>query len=394
MTDEYPSSGEPPHAHASHDEAEHRASERSRLRVHPTVELIAAYGWRILVISAVAVGTLWLLSELWVLVLTMAIALYLARALDGPTRWLRSKGAPPAVAALAAVLGFLGGLALVAALLVPRISGEFDALGPTITEAVDDVERWLVEDSPFDLDHQDVEDLRETVANAVRRSFQSSEGSLVSGAIVALEVLTGIILSLITTFFILKDGDRFQRWSLGKVPEHRRPLAARLGARAWTTLGGYLKGVGILGTLEGAILGITIALVGGELAWPVAILTFFAAFIPIVGAVVSGVVAVLVALATAGTGPAVIVAITALVVQQLDNDLLAPVIYGRSLQLHPLTVLFSIVIGGALFGLGGTILAVPVTAVVVNVLAESRRDGEPAPTDPAPDEPPAAGLEA
>ena len=349
------------------------APSRDRTRIHPVIEVFAAYGWRMLIIGAVAYAGFWLLSELWVLVLTLVIAVYLARVLDSPTRWLRSKGAPPALAALTAVLGLLGAFALMVALLVPRITEEFDALGPTLTEATDDVETWLVEDSPFDLSREDVKELRATVSDAARDSFQGSEGSLVSGAIVAVEVLTGLILSLVTTFFILKDGSAFQAWCLGRLPARRQTLANRLGSRAWNTLGGYLKGVGILGTLEGAILGVTITLVGGELAWPVAILTFFASFVPIVGAVVSGVVAVLVALATAGTGPAVIVAITALVIQQLDNDLLAPVIYGRSLQLHPLVVLFSIVVGGALFGLGGTILAVPVTAVVVNVLSEARK---------------------
>lgn len=348
---------------------------RGRVGIHPVVEVFASYGWRLLVIGAVAAALFWLLAELWVLVLTLVIAVYLARVLDTPTRWLRDRGAPPAAAALIAVLGMLAALGLMVALLVPRISEEFSALGPTLTQATDDVERWLIEDSPFDLNREDVEDLRATMADAARDAFQSSEGSVISGAIVAVEVLTGLILSLVTTFFILKDGSAFQQWCLGRLPAHRRPLATRLGARAWGTLGGYLRGVGILGTLEGFVLGVTIALVGGELAWPVAILTFFAAFVPIVGAVVSGVVAVLVALATAGTGPAVIVAVTALVVQQLDNDLLAPLIYGRSLQLHPLVVLFSIVVGGALFGLGGTILSVPVTAVIVNVLAEARSPG-------------------
>lgn len=348
---------------------------RGRVGIHPVVEVFAAYGWRMLIIGAVAASLFWLLAELWVLVLTLVIAVYLARVLDAPARWMRNRGAPPALAAFLAVLALLAAFGLLIALLVPRISEEFSALGPTLTQATDDVERWLIEDSPFDLNRQDVEDLRETVTDAARDTFSSSEGSVISGAIVAVEVLTGLVLSLVTTFFILKDGSAFQSWFVGRLPAHRQPLATRLGARAWGTLGGYLKGVGLLGTLEGFVLGVTISLVGGELAWPVAILTFFAAFVPIVGAVVSGVVAVLVALATAGTGPAVIVAITALVIQQLDNDLLAPVIYGRSLQLHPLVVLFSIVVGGALFGLGGTILSVPVTAVIVNVLAEARTPG-------------------
>src|SRR3546814_3868656 len=95
--------------------------------------------------------------------------------------------------------------------------------------------------------------------------------------------------------------------------------------------------ISLLGLVEGAAIGITLALVGAELAWPVALLTFVAAFVPIVGAVLAGVVAILVALATAELGGAIVVAIVALVVQQLDNDLLAPVVYGRALQMHPVS---------------------------------------------------------
>src|SRR5690606_22866037 len=115
--------------------------------------------------------------------------------------------------------------------------------------------------------------------------------------------------ALITTFFLLKDGDRFSRWMLGFVPDDRRHLTRRLAARSWRTLGGYLKGSAMLGVIEGAIIGITVWLVGGALAVPVAVITFFAAFLPFAGAVLAGAVAVLVTLVTAGFGEAVIVLI-------------------------------------------------------------------------------------
>lgn len=143
-----------------------------------------------------------------------------------------------------------------------------------------------------------------------------------------------------------------------------------MAARAWETVGGYLRGAALLGFVEGVAMGITLALVGAKLAAPVALVTFITAFVPFVGAIVSGVVAVLVALATGGVDAAAVVAAVAavtVVIQQFDNDLLAPLVYGRALNLHPVVVLLAITAGGALFGLAGSILAVPVTAVVVNV---------------------------
>src|SRR5690606_18257816 len=132
-------------------------------------------------------------------------------------------------------------------------------------------------------------------------------------------------------------------WVLERLPEDRREPVRRMGVSAWQTIGGYLRGSATLGVLEGTIIAITMAIVGAPLAIPVGVLTFAAAFIPMVGAVIAGVVAVLVTLATAGFGAAVIVAVVALLVQQFDNDLLSPLVFGRALQLHPLVVLFSIV---------------------------------------------------
>ena len=346
--------------------------DRPTAAVHPTVDRLAAYGWRLLVLAAVVLGILWLLGQLWVLVLAVVVALYLVRMLDVPAAWLRARGAPPAIAALACLGGLLGGLYLVGWLLAPVVADQFESLGPTLSEAVEDVEQWLVEDSPFDLNQQKLDELRAQAGDSVSTALRASSGSLVSGALAAVEALTGLLLAIITAFFLLKDAPRFQQFFLRRLPAEHRPLGAQLGRRAWTTLGGYLKGVALLGTIEGAIIGIAVAVVGGELAWPVALLTFASAFVPIVGAIAAGAVAVLVTLATAGTGPALIVLIVAVGVQQLDNDLLAPVVYGRSLQLHPLVVLFAIVAGGALFGFAGTVLAVPITAVVVNVVVEGR----------------------
>ncbi len=347
------------------------AAGRPRVRIHPTIERLAAYGWRLIVLAIVGLGVLWLLRQMWSLVLAVVVGVYIARALDPVARSLRRRGTPPALLALLSMLLFAAIIGLAATLIVPLLAEELDTLGPTLTEAVDDVEEWIIEDSPLNLDQGDLDELRREAGDAISRGLRSSRGDLLSGALVVLEGVVGLILAVVATFFFLKDGPRFQVWFLRRLPRERRELGRRLGARAWLTLGGYLRGAAILGLVEGVIIGITLTLVGAKLAAPVAVLTFVAAFIPIVGAVVAGVIAVLVALATAGFGAAVVVGIVALVVQQLDNDVLAPVIYGRTLQLHPLVVLFAVVAGGALFGIAGTILAVPVTAVLVNVANEA-----------------------
>jgi len=193
-----------------------------------------------------------------------------------------------------------------------------------------------------------------------------------SSALIAVEFVAGSLLALIVTFFLIKDRDTFVGLGLRTVGRERRPTLRALGERAWSTLGGYLRGVALLGIVEAAIIGTAVWIVGGRLVAAVAVVTLLGAFVPIVGAVVAGVVAVLVTLVTAGTTPALIIAVVAIVVQQLDNDLLAPVIYGRSLRLHPLVILLGIASGSALFGFVGALLAVPVLSVVINVIDEAR----------------------
>jgi predicted PurR-regulated permease PerM len=340
--------------------------------VHPVVARVGAYSWWLIGIGVVGLGVLWVLARLWILVLAAAIAALLSRALDLPTRYLRARGVPRALVAVVVLVVFIAALAGIVALLVPSITAEFEDLGPTIEDAIDDVEDWLVEDSPFDVSRQEVEDFRDQADERIGDWLESQSGTLISGTVVIVESFAGVVLGLVTTFFILKDGDRFGAWFVRRFRGHNRELTNRLGARAWQTLGGYLRGSATLGLIEGVIIGVTVWVVGGRLPVPVGVITFFAAFVPFVGAIVAGLIAVLVTLVTAGFGGAVVVAIVAVAVQQLDNDLLAPWVFGKSLELHPLIILVAITAGGTLFGIFGTFLAVPVSAVVINVLAETR----------------------
>jgi predicted PurR-regulated permease PerM len=349
-----------------------RTPRDTAVRINPTIARLGTYAWKLIGLGIVGWALLNLLTALWVLVLTIAIAVLLGRALDPVAAVLRRRGLPRALVAAVTLLGFLLAMAGIVSLLVPAIVDEFSDLGPTLEDAVDDVEDWLVNDSPFDVSRQDIDDFREEASDRVTTSLESQSGTVVSGTVVAFEVVTGVVLALIATFFLLKDGDRFCRWVLGFVPEERRPLARRQGGRAWQTLGGYLRGSATLGVIEGIIIGTTVWLVGGSLAVPVAVITFFAAFLPFAGAVLAGAVAVLVTLVTSGFSAALIVLIVAVAVQQFDNDLLAPIVFGRSLSLHPLIVLGAIVAGSTLFGVFGAVLAVPVCAVVINVMAETR----------------------
>jgi predicted PurR-regulated permease PerM len=339
-------------------------------RVHPVVERLAAYSWRLIVIGIVLLASLWLVQRLSPVLIPVVIALFLTRLLAPVSNWLRARRWRPGFAALATMLAFFVLIAGVGAVIVPSVVDDAGSLGPTLTEALDDVEDWVVEDSPFDVSRESIDRLRANAAQGIVDLFRSYDGAVVDGATLLAEAMAGLFIALLVTFFMLRDGERAMAWAYERAGPRRGERVRRGAERAWWTLGGYLRGAAILGLLEAIVIGFTLFVAGGSLIGPVALITFFAAFVPIVGAITAGVVAVLVGLVTGGLATGIVVAIVALVMQQLDNDLLAPMIYGRALRLHPVVVLLGVVAGGALFGIGGTILAVPVIAVGVNVAGE------------------------
>lgn len=349
----------------------------------PLLRELSDISWRALVIAAAALALVYLLVRLRLVVLPVFIAALLATALIPPVRALERRRWPPALATWAVFLGFLGVLVGIGSLIVPPIVDEFAGLGETVSEGIDDVERWLIE-GPFDLSRDDIRRYRQDGAERIDALLSDSSGSILAGTVAVVEGLAGLLLALVVTFFVVKDGPLIQRWVLAHLPARQHEGVRAAADRAWRALGAYLRGAALIGFLEAIIIGVTLAVVGAPLAAPVAVLTFFGAFFPIVGAVVAGIIAFLVALVGGGLADAIAVGIVALIVQQLDNDLLAPVIYGRIIRLHPLVVLLSLAAGATLAGIAGAFLAVPTTAVAVAIGGEAwRRRTEEAGVDDA-----------
>lgn len=333
--------------------------------------------------TVAAAAIVYALIRLKVVVLPLGIALLLATFLIPLVTRLEASGVKRSLATAIIFPGFLLSLAGVVFLIAPPVSEQFGELGPTISTGVGNIEDWLV-DGPLDLTRSQLEQYREQFGEYARSALRSSSDQVIAGAVIVAELLAGSLLTLLAAFFVIKDGPKMQKWAVAHVPTEQRDVVRACASRAWNALGAFLRGAALIGLLEGVIIGVALALVGAELAIPVAVLTFFAAFFPVLGAVAAGVIATLVALVSGGVGDATVIAIVALVVQQFDNDLLGPVIYGRSLQLHPLVVVCALTAGGTLGGIVGAFLAVPVTAVVVAVSSELWKRSAGAAFDPAP----------
>jgi predicted PurR-regulated permease PerM len=322
--------------------------------------------WRLLVVLGAVLALGLVLARLQIVVLPVFIGILIACVAAPPVRWLEQRRVPSGIATGMIFLAAIVLIAGVIAAIVPSIVDEFRDLGPTLEEAGDDLEEWLV-DGPLDLERREVRRYRDDLGEHVGRLVTDSSGGVVSGARTVLEVLAGMVLSVVLAFFFVKDARVFQRWGLAHVPIAQRDLARESAQKALTTLRNYLIGAAAIGLLEAIVIGLTVALAGGSLVVPVMVLTFAAAFFPVVGAVVAGIVAVLVTLVGAGFTPALVVLIVVVLVQQFDTDLLAPLVYGRAVQLHPVVVLVALTAGGAIAGIVGAFVAVPITAVVTAI---------------------------
>ncbi len=330
---------------------------------------LASWSWRVLVVGAAVYVLAVALARLRVVVLPAIVSLFLASLFIPPARWLMRRGWPRVLATFAVLLAGLLVLVGIGALIVPAVASELGDLGGKLSTAVEDGKEWLVT-GPLELDQAQVDRFEQRARDELGQL--GGGGRWISGATLAIEVVAGIFLMIPLVFFFVKDGDAMVRWGLDLLPASHRHDAAEIGRRIWAVLGGYLRGVAVTGLVDGAVIGIGLALLGVPLVLPLVVLTFFGAFFPVVGATAAGAVAALVALVTNGPGTALAVVALTIAVQQIEGDVIAPLALGRTLKLHPIAILLALTAGGVLAGLVGAFLAVPLAAIAASVIGYLR----------------------
>jgi predicted PurR-regulated permease PerM len=306
---------------------------------------------------------------LLLLVLPVVISLLLTTLLTPPANWLRRHGFRPAAASgvmvlLTAlfVLGMIG-------LIVPAVASQLADLGGDLREGTEQASGLL---APLGIERGEVQSALDHAIESVKGNGGRIAGGVMTGAMIAAEAAGAAILSLVLTFFFVKDGAQIWRWCTSLFAEQRRGHLEAMGERAWSVLSAYVFGVVAVATMDAVLIGLALIIVGVPLAVPLIVLTFLAAFFPIVGAVTAGVVAVLVALVSNGLGAAVIIAVTIIAVQQIEGHVFYPVIVGRRLALHPVAILLALTAGGTLAGIPGAFLSVPLAAVGAAVFSYVR----------------------
>lgn len=323
----------------------------------------AMWALRMLIIAVFLYVAWFLLKQVGTGVLPVAFAIIVCTVLAPPTTWMRRKGLPPALAALISMLAFFGFFGTLIWFIAPDIARQSQILYLQTLEGVQRLQLWA-QGPPLNVDGEDLSQLINDAASWVQDQAGTIAGGIVSGVGTATTVMFTLFVVIVLTFFFLKDGHRFLPWT-------RTVSGRRIGwhlteslTRGWTTLGGFIRAQAIVSLVDAFFIGLGLVIVGVPMALALAVITFIAGFIPLIGAVVAGALAVLVALVSLGVTQALIVLGIVIAVQQLEGNILSPWLQSKAMNLHPVIVLVSVTIGGGLFGLIGSFLAVPFVAMI------------------------------
>ena len=304
----------------------------------------------------------------------------------GLPRWLGAQ-----ISLLLGVL-IVGGIG---AAVVGTVVADFDRLEVDFEGGLAEIGDFFV--GELDVPRADVDSAIDDLLGTVRNNSGTILGGVFSGASLALEIAAGSVLVVVLLFFFLKDGARMWAWLVALLPAARSGDVDTVGRRSWNILRAYFRGTAVVALIDAVFIGIALVIIGVPLVLPLAVLTFFGGFIPIVGAVAAGIVAILVALVAEGLTEAILVAVAVIAVQQLEGNVVAPVLVGRQLQMHPAIVILSVAAGGIVWGVIGAAIAVPLVAVLAGVIGYlGRSAAAPAdhPFDATPTTPPPADTPA
>lgn len=340
----------------------------------------AAASWRFLAIVAAGATLVYALVHLRLVVLPIIVALLASTLLLPVVRWLRGRGVPDALAAGLAMLGALLLLAAIVAAVAPSVASQLGDLRDQAEDGVREATEVLAQ-PPFNLSRADVDARVDDGLERLRENSGPLARGVQSGAIILGELITGLIVAVLLCFFFLKDGERMWGWIVGLVGRRARRDAHEIGTRVYTALAGYVRGIALVGLVDALLIGLALVIIGVPLVVPLMVITFFAAFVPLIGAFLAGLVAVLVALVSGGLVDAVLVLAAIVLVQQVEGHLLYPLLMGRTVNLHPAAIVIALAAGGVLAGIVGVFLAVPV-AGIVSVVLQYAREGPPPPDSP------------
>lgn len=337
-------------------------------RVPFAVDVAGAWSWRLIVIAG-AGWVVWKgLGHVSLLIIAMMVAMLLAALLSPTVMLLRKKGVRAGGAAAIAELGLLLLLAVIISLTGQQLVRGFATMANKAVQGYQQLVDWWLKSLGYDLGADQLNQLLHQIEN----TFKDNPNTVLNGVSrvgsTAADVATGVLLTLFTLLFFLMEGERIWLFVVGLFPKDAREAVNGAGRAGWKSLGAYVRVQILVAAIDAIGIGLGAAILGVPLAIPLGVLVFLGSFIPVIGALFSGAVAVLLALVALGPVQALIMLGIVLLVQQVESHILQPLIMGKAVSLHPLAVIFSVAGGSMIFGAVGALFAVPTLAVVNSVV--------------------------
>ncbi|WP_375489333.1 AI-2E family transporter [uncultured Jatrophihabitans sp.] len=325
------------------------------------VRVAAAWSWRLLVIAAGIYVLLLIFGKIELVAFSFILALFLTAVLHPLERQLRRVPGPKSLSAALALLIGIGALVGIGFFVSWQISTHASQFGDQINSLVAKINHWL-HHGPLHLNQADLDKISSEITNTVK----SHQGQLISGAIATVqtvvEVLGALLLILLSTFFLLRDGDAIWQWVVRLFPRAAHERLDAGGRAGWRSLGGYMRGQLIIALFHGIAVMIVLFILQVPLAAALGVVIFLGSFVPLIGLTVAGALCTAVALLEHGVTAGVVVAIAIVVLVQLEAHLLQPLIMSRSVEVHPLAIALAVITGTVLAGIVGALLAVPFIA--------------------------------
>jgi predicted PurR-regulated permease PerM len=357
----------------------HSTNSRDDADVPHSLRVAAAWGWRLIVVGLVGWALLRFIGVISIVVIPLAIALLLSALLAPAVGWLLRLRLPRSLATFLVLIGGIGAVAGTLTLVINQFVDGVPELTQKSTQGVRQIQEWA-KTGPLHLSDAQVNQAIDNAQAWINSNTASLTSTGIATATTLFEVLTGMLLVLFATFFFLRDGRKIWRFIVRLLPVNARWSLADAGDASWATLGAYVRATVLVAFIDAVGIGLALVILDVPFPFPLAALVFLGAFIPIVGASVSGAVAVLVALVDQGWVIALILLGAVILVQQLEGHVLQPLIMGRAVAIHPLVVIIGIASGVVLAGIIGALVAVPLIAVLntgIRRLSRSRPEVPP-----------------
>jgi predicted PurR-regulated permease PerM len=350
----------------------------------PLLRTAGDYSWRLIAVGVVVYFAVRLLSDLSLVVIPFVISLLVAALLSPLAIRMRRVGAGRAVATILTMLVAVVVLGGLLTLVILRAAQQAPQLGDEINNLLPHVKNWLI-NGPLKINAKTVDNLSSTLSKTITKNSATIASTALSTGKTVLSFITGLLLVIFCTVFLVYDGDRVWDFLVRAVPRSVRPEAQAAGRAAWSTIGYYIRGTLMVATFHGVVVAITLTVLGVPLSFPLAVLVGLGAFVPLVGAIVTGVLAVAVAGLAKGLIAAIVMTAVLLLDNQIEAHFLQPFVIGRYVRVHPLAVVLSLAAGGILFGIVGAVVAVPVVATANSATRAALHYREQSVSEPPPD---------